>query len=100
MEMSPRQALLAKPDHSIHRQPQRLSKRKPAKYNDDESYTTGASLAMRCGMKCGKMSTLHGMAASRATSCQPRFTSCCIVATPYHGLNCTWDVQRVRPGLA
>ena len=55
MEMSPRQALLAKPDHSIHRQPQRLSKRKPAKYNDDESYTTGASLAMHCGIESGRL---------------------------------------------
>ena len=78
MEMSPRQALLAKPDHSIHRQPQRLSKRKPAKYNDDESYTTGASLAVRCGMKSGRMSTLHGIAASRVIFCRLSFMSCCM----------------------
>ena len=44
MDMSTRRTSLAKADHSIHRQPQRMSKRKPAKYNDDESYTTGGSL--------------------------------------------------------
>lgn len=37
-----RPPLAAKPDQSAHRQPQRMSKRKPAKYNDDDSYTTGA----------------------------------------------------------
>ena len=100
MEMSPGQALPAKPDHSIHRQPQRLSKRKPAKYNDDESYTTGASLAMRCSIKGGNMSTLNGIAASRVTSCQLRPMPCCIAAAPYHGLIRKRDVQRVRPGLA
>ena len=36
-----RPPLAAKPDQSAHRQP-RMSKRKPAKYNDDDSYTTGA----------------------------------------------------------
>jgi len=35
-----RPPLAMKPDQTVHRQPQRTSKRKPAKYNDDDS-TTG-----------------------------------------------------------
>lgn len=41
MAMSARHPpLAAKPDQA-HRQPVRTSKRKPAKYNDTESYTLG-----------------------------------------------------------
>ena len=42
MEMSARRPPLAtKPDQAVHRQPVRVSKRKPAKYNDNESFTLG-----------------------------------------------------------
>ena len=60
MEMSTRRTSLAKPDNSIYRQPQRMSKRKPAKYNDDESYTTGDFLAVhrRAGRQDGMLSIL------------------------------------------
>lgn len=45
MEMSARRPpLAAKPDQAVHRQPVRVSKRKPAKYNDNESFTLGEHL--------------------------------------------------------
>lgn len=46
MEGSQRRPPLARAlpaDGSVHRQPQRLSKRKPAKYHKDDSFTTGES---------------------------------------------------------
>ena len=36
-----RPSLAMKPDLTVHRQPQRTSKRKPAKYNDNDSFATG-----------------------------------------------------------
>ena len=54
MELSARRPpLAAKPDQAVHRQPVRMSKRKPAKYNDTESYTLGEhpeSISCTCAL--------------------------------------------------
>ena len=53
MEISARRPPLAsKADQAIHRQPVRTSKRKPAKYNDTESYTLGEHLESAFSHTC------------------------------------------------